>query len=409
MDYPNIDKYIYQYLRHTEKEIVKSFSVVYFDFLNIPLDVYDEILSVFVSVERLYTTDEIVDVSQLVSNAQVLVLSSIVTKNLTGTISTFNGHLHLDVMPMLETIDSNFMSNSLISSLIIENAPNLTDLGDRFLSNATNLQLVDMAALNVSVVGNNFLYECSNLTELNLPSITVINSNFLHGCKKLRTVDLFPLTNVIKISSFFMSNTGIVSLDVSPLSRVTFIGSNFLADCQSLTTLNIEKLINLQYIGNNFMNYCGSLQEINFTTLVNIKLIGDSFMTNCKCLKSLDLSSSTQLRTIQRNFLAHSNLHLGVILPNSVTTIGINFLYSSSIYQVDFNRLTKLEYIESNFMANCFRLHICRLNLSIVIRTVNDYFLANCRSLKLVELPKILNIGYGLLSGCMSLETKLIL
>ena len=76
---------------------------------------------------------------------------------------------------------------------------------------------------------------CTGLTTLDLSPlsrVTVVQNSFLQGCSGLTALDLSPLSRVTEVqSSFLLGCAGLTALDLRPLSRVTEVQSSFLEEC----------------------------------------------------------------------------------------------------------------------------------------------------------------------------------
>jgi len=265
---------------------------------------------------------------------------------------------------------------------------NIRVIGDYFLSGEKNIRRLNLSPLsNVTTISTNFLSSCNSLETLDispLSNVTTISNNFLSHCKSLQILDLSPLSNVTTIGAYFLFGCeSLNEIDLLPLSNITTIDtSNFLGSCIKLKRiLNISVLSGVTFIDSNFLSYCTRLEEIDLSALSNITTIGDKFLDNCKSLQRLNLSPLS-----------------------NITTIGDNFLYyCESLRVLDLSPLSNIITIKNYFLANCNSLNEIDLSPLSNVTTIGTFFLLNCKSLQVLDLSPLSNvttIGYGFLSGC---------
>lgn len=92
---------------------------------------------------------------------------------------------------------------------------------------------------------------------------TSIPTNFLYNFIGLEYVDLAPFTNVTSINLNFCVGTILKDIDLSPLEKLSAIGSGFLSNNIYLKKLDISALTAISTIGNNFCSGCTKIIDIN--------------------------------------------------------------------------------------------------------------------------------------------------
>ena len=207
---------------------------------------------------------------------------------------------HIDLAPLsqLERIESKFLSICL-SLKSISNMSALVKVsyvGVEFLDGCRNLEAVDLSFMrNVpeEEVQRMFLANCSSLRTVDLSPlshITYFKAGFLKNCWGLRHIDFSPLQGTIAIGDDFMMNcSNIDFVDCSPMTNLNQLGSSFLAGCTSLQQLTLPRLIGNGNVSNHFLESCHSLEALDLSPFVNVKYIGKYFMANCSQLRALDL------------------------------------------------------------------------------------------------------------------------
>ena len=98
---------------------------------------------------------------------------------------------------------------------------------------------------------------------------------------KLQQCDPF----VTEISDNFMyAATGLKSLDLSGLGRITKIGSQFLGRCSSLTSIDVSmnRMRNVETIGDKFMYYCNKFTVLDLSLLKKLQSFGSNAFEKCE-------------------------------------------------------------------------------------------------------------------------------
>ena len=179
----------------------------------------------------------------------------------------------------------------------------LTNIGLNVFTRCKNLTSVDLSGCsNLSRIGSNFLKE-SGVTTVRFPSgITIIGSNVLYDCPSLTSVDFSQCANLTTIGSYaFFSCDALTYVDLSP--------------CIQLTTMNT----------NAFQN-SGALTTVKFPS--SMTSIGSDMFNNCTDLSYVDFSVCTNLTTIRNRVFQSSGIR-SVAFPSTLTDMSYNNTFAS--------------------------------------------------------------------------------
>ena len=211
-------------------------------------------------------------------------------------------------------------------------------------------------------IGDYFMYWGTDLTSIDLSglsNVTSIGSNFLRNCP-ITSIDLSALTKVTSIGDYFLSScTGLKSIDLSGLSNVTSIDKEFLNSCSGLTSIDLSPLSKVTSISNFFLEYCTGLTSIDLSGLSNVTSIGGWFLNGCSGLTSIDLSPLSKVTSISNEFLAGCRgiTSLDFNGLSNVTSIGNDFLYTCyNLKSIDFNGLSNVTSVGTYFLERCDKL-----------------------------------------------------
>ena len=144
-------------------------------------------------------------------------------------------------------------------------------------------------------------YQHKKITSLSLKNCdstkTTINDSFLRDCENLASLDLTGLGEIITIKSYFLMNcNAITSLNVNfdKFIKLETIESSFLANCKKFTEVDMSMMTSLKTMGSNFLQGCSNVTDlwVPFTsTPPTPTLTGSFFPANLKhihCGKYLD-------------------------------------------------------------------------------------------------------------------------
>jgi hypothetical protein len=128
--------------------------------------------------------------------------------------------------------------------------------------------------------------------------------SLLQGCSGLTTLDLSPLSRVTEVQESFLEGcSGLTKLDLSPLSQVTEVRWAFLQGCSGLTTLDLSPLSRVTVVQESFLQGCSGLTTLDLSPLSQVTEVQGSFLQGCSGLTSLDLSPLSQVTEVQESFL----------------------------------------------------------------------------------------------------------
>lgn len=301
-------------------------------------------------------------------------------------------HIDLNSFTKVTSIESGFLcSCAELTSVNLSSLSQVTSIDDSFLCNCHKLVSINLNPLTqVTCIGSNFLSRCNQLTNVNLNSmnkVTKIKDNFLSECSQLKNINLSALSNVTQIegiiikddvvletgrgraiyiiSSFLNSSSGLTSLDLNPLSKMTNIRDTFLSNCSGLTSIDMSSLNQVTLIGSHFLAHCNGLTNLDLSSMKQITSIESYFFYSCKNLTNLDLSSLNQVTTIGACFLANCN---------KLTNVNLS----------GFERVTKIEKLpfsnEKYFLHGCIFLRRENINIrtlrknNLVVKAINKIY-----------------------------------
>jgi hypothetical protein len=253
-------------------------------------------------------------------------------------------------------------------------------------------------------------YSSPNFDFMNNPSIARLNINIVnvHIDHRISEIDLSPLSRLTEIGTGFLRGYyNLKYIDSSP-SQVETIGDDFVGNCFDLREIDLAILSQVKTIGHSFLLECTSLTELRLAPLTNVQTIGHSFLYGCAGLTELNLSSLSEVKAIGHNFLARcSELRKIYSSPSQVETINNHFVYDCyNLREIDLALLSQTKTIGDVFLYRCASLTELNLAPLAKVQTIGDAFLAKCASLtklNLAPLAKVQTIGHDFLSGCTSL------
>ena len=288
----------------------------------------------------------------------------------------------------------------------------LTDLGLSYTARVTVLPLERLPLLRA--VKGSFLFGCSGLSTLDLAAlskVTSVGDYVLRDCSGLTTLDVSGLVNVTHIGNSFMQCcSGLTTLDLAALTNVTSVGAYFLSSCSGLTTLGLSGLTNVAGVGSHFLSSCSGLATLDLTALANVKHVGASFLHDCKLLTKLDLSGLVNVTYIGNSFMqccsGLTTLDLAALA--SVASVGDSFLRDcSGLMTLDLSGLTNVSVVGSHFLFSCSGLMTLDLSRMANVASVGACFLHGCSRLATLDLSGLQNVtsvGGSFLGNCNGLK-----
>jgi hypothetical protein len=191
------------------------------------------------------------------------------------------------------------------------------------------------------------------------------------------------------------------------------MNSWFLAHCPRIQSLVLEGMENAVVIGDGFLMGAQSLRSIGLETLTRVTRVGNSFLSSTG-LHSIDLSPLRNVSSIGSGFMAHSTslpcIDLGVL--TQLERIGSKFLCGcSSLKSIsNMSSLVKVKHVGGECLDGCLSLEVADLNFMKNILQVECMFLANCKTLKTIDLGPlslVINLRIGFLKECYGLRSPL--
>ena len=203
----------------------------------------------------------------------------------------------------------------------------------------------------------------------------------------------------------FLLHETLTRLDLSGVSVVTHIESNFLSGCSSLTEIDLSSLYNVARIESCFLSGCSSLTEVNLSALHSLTYIGRCFLGGCTKLSAVDFSSLDTITHIDVHFLQGCSSLTSIDLSSlgGVTHIGGYFAREcSSLSAIDLPEAS-VTYVGSNFLDSCRSLTTVNLSSFGGVKELGENFLCGCVGLSAIDLSPLRSVqtlGRGVLSGC---------
>ena len=257
-----------------------------------------------------------------------------------------------------------FAFTQLVNSVQLPNSVEV--ILDDFLLGSDGVRVVDLSNTRLKSIGDNFCADCVSLEHIILPStVSSIGSKFAAGCKKLRQIEFRDgdISEVIAIAA----------PDISP--QLPTRGA--IVSCAA-PSANIR---------------------------LRLSSIGSEFMKSCSLITHVQLQSWADLVAIPPGFLM-SNDHLGVVvLPSQITSIGVRFMYTLPVVEVDLTGAVQLQQLPDQFLANNVMLKTLKLPSSVL--EIGSSFLCNCSALQALDLSmtSVTRIPSRFASGCTSLRS----
>ena len=241
----------------------------------------------------------------------------------------------------------------------------------------TSLESINLGdCSHLKTIGyRSFEYD-SALTTITLPdSVETIYTKAFYGCTSLTDVTFGDNSQLASIDSVvFFNCTGLSSINLECCSRLKTIGAKCFAYDSSLTKITLPDSVETIYTKAFWC--CSSLTDVTFGDNSQLTSIDSVVFYKCSSLSSINLDCCSRLNTIGDICFSRDSALTSIVLPASVTDIGISAFYG------------------------CVALESVTFGEGSRLKAISDY--AFCKTaLTSIEIPdSVTSIGYGAFSRC---------
>ncbi len=256
----------------------------------------------------------------------------------------------MDVCPKLDIDFSKFSSDSLTignSAFATTGCTafcpsHLSYIGNNAFFNCKQLKIIDFTKYTSPSVrlqtGNEVFSQCNiNKDNILLPQ----SGDFIWGFATNVDKSGWALVSTKNNNNFTFTNDSVaimglaggdIKINDNSLTKIApyaFNGSPIIGvECQSI-----------KEIGDNAFYNCAKLKNIDFTTFTNLEKIYEHAFGKCSLIRKIDLSNSKKLSTIKDYAFFGDKTVNELVLPSSLTEIGKNAFYETSINKITWNGL----------------------------------------------------------------------
>ncbi|MCR5624012.1 MAG: leucine-rich repeat protein [Lachnospiraceae bacterium] len=240
--------------------------------------------------------------------------------------------------------------------------------GIGFMRRATS---VNLSNINITSISAGEFFMCEELTKVVIPStVTEIKDQAFQNCSSL--------------VSLTYSDKTYDDENVIDLTRITSIGKDAFNSCSALNYVYLDNITSLVIKDTAFFG-CSSLSYIDLTMIQKADNLGVGAFGECSSLEEAVLYDS--LDYIPEGLFASAGANLKdsyftVNIPKTISKIGANAFYNSSIADVDFSGMTALTIVDDGAFGGTL---------------IQEADFSECSSLK--------SIGYGSFANTLLLES----
>lgn len=210
---------------------------------------------------------------------------------------------------------------------------------------------------HLTSIGDRFCSMCSQLRELNgsisepfeFPAgITSIGDLFFQVCMMLQTPIVLP-AGLKSIGTHFMSNCQNYRHPITIPAGVTEIKDRFLENAALVPRVTLPE--GVTSIGESFC--WGHKVNLGFNIPSTVRTIGKSFLSmsgSSTVTLTQSITIPEGVTTIEESFLQHSRYNGRITLPSTLTTIKLDFLYDTKVFNQSLTIPAAVKTIGTSFM-----------------------------------------------------------
>jgi hypothetical protein len=214
-------------------------------------------------------------------------------------------HVDFTGLSNIRAIGEYFLPASLrLRSIDLTPLTGLIMIGQHFLIRSGIRSISFDSLYNLDMIAGGALVNCKNLARIeisNCSNLVVIGDNFAQNCKSLDSLTITRTESLERLGHCFLEGSGIKTLNISSLVRLTEILSNFCNKCPRLSLLRLP--VDIEIIGARFCSGCVSLKLFEFKQLSGVVFVDNYFMTESG-LESAYVVTMANLRKCGTYFLA---------------------------------------------------------------------------------------------------------